>query len=155
MWRKGEYYISTDRSLLDHEAIHRFISTESYWGRGRSRELMRQAADSSTLCFGVYRDGGEEREQIGFARVLSDLATFGYVADVFILREHRGKGLGKWLVETMLGHPELAEVRRMALFTATPGFYSEFGFTVYEHTEQSVFLTRVTAPDGRPPGDIA
>jgi len=116
---------------------------------------MRRAADNSTLCFGVYRDGGQGREQAGFARVLSDLATFGYVADLFILSGHRGKGLGKWLMQTIAGHPELSEVRRLALFTATPGFYSEFGFTVYEHTGQSVFMTRVAAPDGRSPGDIA
>jgi len=115
---------------------------------------MRKAMDNSAFCFGVYNEGGEERELVGFARAVSDLATFGYIADVFILVAHRGKGLGKWLVETMLGHPELSEVRRLVLFTATPEFYAEFGFAAYEHVPRSIFLTRAVAQDGRSSGDL-
>lgn len=142
MWRKDEYRISTDRTLLDFEVIHRFISQESYWGLGRSREFVQRAMDNSTFCFGVYRDDGAVRAQIGFARVLSDLATFGYIADVFILRDYRRRGLGKWLLHTIANHPELAAVTRLALFTNTPEFYESFGFSTFEHPQNS-FLVRM------------
>lgn len=155
MWRKGDYFISTDRSLLDHDAIHEFLSVESYWGRGRSRDFVRKSLDNSAYCFGVYHENGLSRQQVGFARVVSDLTTFGYLADVFILSDHRGKGLGKWLLDTIINHPELSEVRRLALFTATPKFYREFGFTVFLHTPQTTFLTRTLAPGGHHPGDLA
>jgi len=96
----------------------------------------------SALCFGVYHEHGAGRDQVGFARVVSDLTTFGYIADVFVLRDYRGQGLGKWLLCTIMEHPELSAVTRLALFTNTPEFYSGLGFTAFEQTPANVFLTR-------------
>lgn len=142
MWRRDEYVISTDTTLIDLDVVHGFIAYESYWGTGRSREFVRKAIDNSTYCFGVFHENGTARGQVGFARVVSDLATFGYIADLFILRDHRGKGLGKWLVQTIAEHPELSAVKRLALFTNTPEFYEGLGFSAFEQTPKSLFLTR-------------
>lgn len=138
MWEKDEFKISTDKSLLDFDVIHKFISCESYWGLGRSQEVMRKAIDNTALCFGVYHG----KNQIGFARVISDLATFGYLADVFILKEYRGLGLGKWLIHTIVSHPELVGLRRMTLFSRTPEFYLDKGFSYYDSENVSKFMER-------------
>src|ERR1044072_8058154 len=98
-WHREEYTISTERERLDLSVIHRFIAEESYWGKGRPLEVVRRAIEIS-LPFGLYR--GEEL--IGFARVVTDYATFAWLADVFVLQEHRGRGLSKWLMEVILGH---------------------------------------------------
>ena len=123
-WHKGEYTISTDRGRLDFEVIHRFISEESYWGKGRPVEVVRRSVENS-LPFGIYRG----QEQVGFARVLTDYATFAWLADVFVLKEHRGRGLSKWLMEVILGHTELQGFRRWVLATKDAhGLYRQFGF---------------------------
>src|SRR4051812_33565794 len=106
-YQKGEFIISTDRARLQIEAIHAFLSGESYWARERTKEQTAKALENS-LCFGVYRG----TEQIGLARVVSDFATFAYLGDVYILEEFRGQGLSKWLMETILAHPELQNLRR-------------------------------------------
>ena len=93
-WHRGEYTISTERGRLDLHVIHRFISEESYWGKGRPLEVVRKAVENS-VPFGVYRGD----ELVGFARVVTDYATFAWLADVFVLPEHRGRGLSKWLME--------------------------------------------------------
>src|SRR3954447_7645097 len=93
-WHKGDYTISTERSRLDLGTIHRYISEESYWGKGRPLEVVRRSVENS-LPFGIYK--GEEL--VGFARVVTDYATFAWLADVFVLEEHRGQGLSKWLME--------------------------------------------------------
>ena len=139
MHEKDIYSISFDKTILDFDVIHRFISEESYWGKGRSREVMETAIANSTICYGVYRKEYCTSRQIGFARVLSDFATFGYICDVFILADHRGKGLGKWLIETIAANPQLKHIRRLALFTQTPDFYLDAGFKVFD---QSVSLTK-------------
>ncbi len=142
MWQRGEFRISTDSSLLDFAVIHRFLSQESYWAQGRSPDLVRTSMANSAYCFGVYHERDAARQQMGFARVISDLATFGYLADVFILNDFRGKGLGKWLLHTITNHPELVHVPWLALFTNTPQFYEEFGFSTFEQTPERLFLTR-------------
>ncbi len=122
--RKGEYEIDTDKRRLDLAAIHRYLSTESYWAKNRTLEQTLTAIENS-LCFGVYRG----REQIGFARVITDKATFAYIGDVFILDEHRGKGVSKWLMEIILSQPDLQGLRRWLLATYDAhGLYKQFGF---------------------------
>lgn len=142
MWEMTDFMISTDKSLLDFDIIHGFISEESYWGLGRSREVMEKAMNNSTYCFGVYHESNSVRTQIGFARVISDLATFGYIADVFILPHYRGKGIGKWLIKTVVNHPELRALKRLTLFTRTPEFYGDWMFRIFDQTSQSKFMER-------------
>jgi GNAT superfamily N-acetyltransferase len=109
-WRRGEYTISTDNNLLDIRIVHDFISNHSYWAQGRPIEIVQRALDNS-LNFGLYQNN----QQIGFARVVTDYATFAWIADVFVLPEHRGQGLSKWLMEVMLSHPKLQGFRRWVL----------------------------------------
>jgi N-acetylglutamate synthase-like GNAT family acetyltransferase len=139
MWQKDAFTISTDKTRLDFDIIHKFISRESYWGIGRSPEMTKQAIHNSTFCFGVYH----ENDQVGFARVTSDLTTFAYLADVFILRDYRGQGLGKWLIQTIINYPELAALKRIMLFTHTPEFYSDAGFQLYDPSDESKFMVRL------------
>lgn len=111
-WQRGEYLISTDQARLDVEVIHDYLANSSYWAQGRPLEVVRRSIEHS-LAFGVYK--GEQ--QIGFARVITDYATFAWLADVFVLEQFRGQGLGKWLVDVILSHPELQGFRRWVLAT--------------------------------------
>jgi GNAT superfamily N-acetyltransferase len=123
-WTRGDLVISTDPRRLDVDLIHDFLSRRSYWAVGRSRERVMRALEHS-LSFGLYSPGG----QIGFARVVTDHVVVAFLADVFVLDAHRGKGLGKWLVETVLGTPELARIRRWILGTRDAHeLYRRFGF---------------------------
>ncbi|MBI1213236.1 MAG: GNAT family N-acetyltransferase [Alphaproteobacteria bacterium] len=119
------YEISTDAQRLDLDVIHGFLST-SYWSPGIPREVVERAIANS-LCFGVYaQDGG----QVGFARLVTDRATFAYLADVFVLEEHRGKGVSKRLMEAIVAHPELQGLRRWTLATRDAhSLYARYGFT--------------------------
>jgi N-acetylglutamate synthase-like GNAT family acetyltransferase len=120
----GRFLISTDRSKLDLNVIHDFLSRESYWAAGIPRETVARSLENS-LCFGVYDNGN----QIGFARVISDFATFAYVADVFILEPYRKRGLGKELMATIMAHPQLQGLRRWSLGTRdAQRLYAQFGF---------------------------
>jgi len=120
------FTISTDPARLDLALIHRTLSTESYWAEGRSRDLSDRAFAGS-LPFGLYAADGA---QVGWARVVTDRATFAYLADVWVLAGHRGRGLSKFLVGAMLAHPELKQLRRWTLFTNdAQGLYAQFGFT--------------------------
>lgn len=122
-WARGELCISTDPDRLDVGTIHRFLS-RSYWAAGISREVVERSLRHS-LCFGVF----DRADQIGFARVISDRATFAYVADVFILESHRGRGLGVWLMECIKAHPDLQGLRRWVLGTRDAhGLYRKIGF---------------------------
>lgn len=126
----GEFLVSSDPARLDREAIHAFLS-QTYWGKARPRELQDRAIRNS-LCFGVYH----RARQIGFARIITDYATFGYVADVYILEPYRGRGLARWLINCMLAHPEIKGLRRWALVTQdAQGLYRQCGFTELEHPE--------------------
>jgi GNAT superfamily N-acetyltransferase len=121
---RGEYEISTDPRRLDVAAIHAFL-TLSYWSPGVPRAIVERAIANS-LCFGMYRGS----EQVGFARVVTDRATFAYLADVFVLESHRGQGLSKWLMEVIMSHADLQGLRRFLLATKDAhGLYSQFGFT--------------------------
>jgi GNAT superfamily N-acetyltransferase len=122
---RGPYEISTDASRLDVDLVHRYLQGESYWAKGIQREVVERSIPGS-LCFGVYT--GEA--QVGFARVISDRATFAYLADVFVLEAHRGQGLGKWLMEVVVGHPDLQGLRRWMLGTRDAHrLYAQYGFT--------------------------
>ncbi len=121
---RDEYEISSDRKRLDLGLIHDFLANHSYWARGIPLEVVKRSLDHS-ICFGVFH----REVQVGFARVITDSATFAYLGDVFILESHRGKGLGKWLVGTVLGHPELAGLRMISLGTRDAhGLYERYGF---------------------------
>ena len=123
-WDIGEYKISTNKSLLDVNKIHKYLSNEAYWAIGRTLEVVQRSIEHS-LCYGVYSGS----EQVGFARVVTDYATFAWLADVFILPEYRGKGLSKKLIEVILENSELQGLRRWLLATRDAhGLYERFGF---------------------------
>jgi GNAT superfamily N-acetyltransferase len=107
------YTIETNRERLNRSLIHSYLSKESYWAHGRSLSQVEVSLKNS-LCFGVFDAIGE---QVGFARVVTDYATFGWLADVFVLPDHRGKGLAKWLVQTIVTHPDLQCLTRLMLGT--------------------------------------
>lgn len=131
-WHNGEFLISTDRKRLDREMIHDFLSRRSYWAKGRELDVINRGIDNS-LSFGIYR--GEQ--QVGFARVVTDYATFAWLADVFVLEEYRGRGLGKWLIEVILAHPQLQGFRRWALSTKDAHeLYRGFGFNELTRPER-------------------
>ncbi len=134
--------ISTDKSLLDIEVIYNFLSL-SYWAKGRPLSILKKSINNS-LCFGVYLDN----KQVGFARVVSDYATFAYLADVFILEEHRGKGLSKKLVTAILENPELKTIRRWMLATKDAhDLYSKFGFRLLKNPERFMEIVKSNYDD--------
>ncbi|MBP1649603.1 MAG: family N-acetyltransferase [Bacteroidetes bacterium] len=123
-YQHGRFLVSTDPTLLDITAIHDFLS-HCYWAEGIPLKLVERSIQGS-LCFGLY-DG---RAQVGFARVITDRATFAYMADVYVLEPYRGQGLGTWLVECIMGHPDLQGLRRWCLLTRDAhGLYRKFGFS--------------------------
>jgi GNAT superfamily N-acetyltransferase len=122
-WNNGELLISTDPAKLDVGAIHAYLA-RSYWAEGISRELVERSQRHS-LCFGLF----DANRQIGLARVISDYTTYAYLADVYVLENYRGRGLGKWLVGCVLAHPELQGLRRFNLVTRDAHeLYRPFGF---------------------------
>jgi GNAT superfamily N-acetyltransferase len=122
-WTRGDYTISTDPRRLDLDVIHGFL-TRSYWAEGRSRDRVALSIAHS-LPFGLHHASG----QVGFARVVTDHVVIAYLADVFVLEPYRGRGLAKWLVETVVGVPELRHMRRWILGTRDAhGLYRRFGF---------------------------
>jgi GNAT superfamily N-acetyltransferase len=130
-WKRDGFTISTDKERLDRAAIHEFLRG-SYWAKGVPREIVDRSVENS-LCFGLY-DG---QRQVGFARVISDLATFGYLADVFVLESHRGRGLATWFMETVMSHPDLQGIRRWMLVTRDAhGLYRKAGFTALSQPER-------------------
>lgn len=139
------YEISTDRSRIDLDRVHRFLSTEAYWSPGVERDVVERSIAGS-ICFGVYAPDGQ---QVGFARAVTDKATFVWIADVYIEQEHRGDGLGKRLVEAVLGHPELQGLRRWFLATADAHeLYRRYGFS--ELRDPQRFMSRGSAPPSEP-----
>jgi GNAT superfamily N-acetyltransferase len=131
-WQRGEYTISTDNKRLDIRRIHDFVSNQSYWAKGRAIETVQRALDNS-LNFGLYKNN----QLIGFARVVTDYATFAWIADVFVLSEHRGQGLSKWMMEVILSHPELQGFRRWVLATRDAhDLYARFGFIPLHRPER-------------------
>ncbi|MBI3541963.1 MAG: GNAT family N-acetyltransferase [Deltaproteobacteria bacterium] len=126
-WFRNGFTVSTDRAKLDVDAIHAFLSS-SYWAAGIPRATMERSLEGS-VCFGVYQTSAGGR-LVGFARVVTDHATFAYLADVFVVESHRGRGLSKWLIECVLACDELQGLRRWMLATRdAQGLYARFGFT--------------------------
>ncbi len=143
-WKREGFQISTDPALLDLERMHAFLSS-SYWAKCIPRELMERSLRGS-VCFGLYAfgvDPSSSREQIGFARAVSDHATFAYIADVYVEEAWRGQGLSKWLMASLLSHPELQGLRRISLGTRdAQGLYAQFGFKNLEKPETWMEIRR-------------
>ncbi len=132
-----DYRISSEQSEMDIDAIHAYL-TRSYWAEGIPRDVVARSVRGS-LCFGVFHGP----DQVGFARAITDRATFAYLADVYVLEEHQGRGLGKRLVEAVLAHPELAGLRRFQLVTRDAhGLYRRFGFATPAKPETHMEITR-------------
>lgn len=143
-WVRDEFVISTDRARLDVELVHGYLET-SYWAAGMPRDVLERGIENS-LTFGIYhRD-----RQVGFARAITDLATYAYLSDVFVLEAYRGQGLSKWLMECILAHPDLQGLRRFALFTRdAQRLYERYGFgpasgpsTYLERRSPNVYVAR-------------
>jgi GNAT superfamily N-acetyltransferase len=136
-WRRDGLLVSTDPDRLDLAAIHAFLTT-SYWAEGIGYAVVERSIGRS-LCFGLYAAD----RQIGFARVISDLTTFAYLADVYVLASHRGRGLATWLMECIMSHPDLQGLRRFALATRSAhGLYARFGFTPLAQPERHMEIAR-------------
>ncbi|MEO5911824.1 MAG: GNAT family N-acetyltransferase [Pelobium sp.] len=124
VYHEKGFRIATDQELLDFDFIYKFLNQESYWAKGIPEEKLKTAIQEST-CFGIFH----LQEQIGFARVISDKSTFGYLADVFIISKYRKLGLSKWLLQTILAYPDFKLLRRWLLATADAHeLYHKFGF---------------------------
>ena len=131
-WLRDDFVISTDRTRLDVAMIHAYLSTNTYWATGRTLDTVSRSIENS-FNFGLYQG----KTQIGFARVVTDYATFAWIADVFVLETFRGKGLGKWLVATILAHPRLQGFRRWVLSTKDAhDIYRPFGFVELKRPER-------------------
>ena len=138
-WRRGDHAISADPSRLDRSLVARFLAG-SYWAKGIPQEVVDRSIENS-LCFGVYAG----QEQLGFARVITDFTTFAYLADVFILEGSRGKGLAVWLMEVIMGHPGLQNLRRWMLATRDAhGLYEKFGWRPLANPER---IMEILDPD--------
>jgi GNAT superfamily N-acetyltransferase len=128
---RGEFAISTNRDALDLDVIHNFLA-DSYWAAGIPRDVVTRSIQNS-LRFGIY----QQQQQVGFARVISDFATYAYIADVFVVDGFRGRGLGKWLMECIMAYPQLQHLRRWGLATRDAhGLYQQFGFSALTSPER-------------------
>lgn len=136
---RGAYTISTDKQLLDLAVIHRYLSEESYWAKRIPVDVVKRSVEHS-LCFGIYTGA----QQVGFARLVTDKATFAYLADVFVLPAHRGRGLSKWLMNVIQSHPEVQGLRRWMLMTRdAQRLYTQFGWTELEEEHRPRCMQRV------------
>jgi len=140
--RRGDFVISTDRARIDLDVVHGFLQA-SYWAEGIPRAIVARSIVNS-LCFGIYDDS----RQVGFARVISDYATFAYLGDVFVIESARGHGLGKWLMDVILQHPALQGLRRWSLITRDAhGLYAKFGFANLEKPQNWMELHHASVYD--------
>lgn len=129
---RNDFTISTDKSKLDVVLIHHYLCSESYWAKNIPVAVVKKSIEGS-FCFGVYHN----EKQVGFARVVTDHATFAYLADVFILSNYRGSGLGKWLMSVIMNHPDLQGLRRWLLATRDAHrLYAQFGFVQLDKPER-------------------
>ncbi|PEZ77204.1 GNAT family N-acetyltransferase [Bacillus sp. AFS017274] len=138
------FAISTNKKYLDVDLIHNFLNQEAYWSKGIPKETVIKSIENTTLCFGVYKGelGNEGSEQVGFARVITDLATHAYLCDVFILPDYRKLGLSKWLMDVITNHSELEGVRRFMLATNDAhSLYKKYGFNQIDNPE--LFMQKV------------
>jgi len=137
--QKENFLISTDKSRLDLEVIHAYLK-RSYWASSIPLNIVEKCVENS-LCFGIY----DQDKQIGFSRIISDFATFAYLADVFILEEYRGKGLSKWMMLLIKNHPELQGLRRWMLATADAhDLYKQYGFEDLSRPDR---MMEIVVPD--------
>jgi GNAT superfamily N-acetyltransferase len=135
-WYKEKFIISDEKNKLQPEYIHDYLSNKSYWAKNIPLETVKKSIDGS-ICFGMYDD----EKQIGFARVVTDKATFGYLADVFIDENYRGKSLSKWLMEVIMNYPELQGLRRWMLGTKDAhSLYEKFGFEPLENPKRVMHI---------------
>jgi len=133
---KGDFFITTDSVKINLNTVHQFLSQESYWAKDVPVEIVKRSIENS-LCFSVFY----KEQQIGFARVITDKATFAYLADVFIIKEYRGKGLSKWLLQTIHAHPELQGLRRWLLGTKDAhDLYTQFGWSSITEEQYRRFM---------------
>ena len=143
---KNDFIISTDKSKLDIHFIHNYLSNESYWAKNIPADTVKKSIEGS-CCFGLYVNENKNMQaatqtlqnirQVGFARVVTDYATFGYLADVFVIKEFRGKGLAKWMMEVIMGHPDLQGLRRWLLATKDAHeLYARIGFLPLDKPER-------------------
>jgi GNAT superfamily N-acetyltransferase len=145
-FHKGNYTVSTDKGRLDIAVIHDFLANHSYWSPGISLPVVQRGIENS-LCFGLY----EQNEQVGFARVITDYTALAYLLDVFILEPYRGQGLGKWLIECIVSHPELRGVRRWMLATRDAhGLYARYGFQPLGQPEVYMAAANPGSSSGEP-----
>ena len=130
-YTNGEYSVSTEQRHADVDVIHKFLSEESYWAKERPKETVERAVRNS-LCFSLLR----QEKLVGFARVITDYATFSYICDLFVLPDYRRKGLGKWLVECILDYTQQQGLKRWLLATSDAhGLYAQYGFSPLEGSE--------------------
>ncbi|EEL50064.1 MULTISPECIES: GNAT family N-acetyltransferase [Bacillus cereus group] len=144
IWINKDFSISTNKEYLDVDLIHNFLSQEAYWSKGIPKETVKKSIENTPLCFGVYKgeNGNEVIEQVGFARVITDSATFAYLCDVFILPDYRKLGLSKWLMDIINKHHELQGVRRFMLATNDAhSLYNQYGFEQIDNPE--LFMQKV------------
>jgi len=141
---KNDFLISTDKTKLDIAVIHSYLGKESYWAKNIPVETVKKSVEGS-CCFGLFVKEKKSTatqnfpgsRQVGFARVVTDFATFGYLADVFIIENYRGQGLAKWLMDVIMNYPELQGLRRWLLATKDAhGLYSKYGFTQLDKPER-------------------
>ncbi|MGQ8338350.1 GNAT family N-acetyltransferase [Sunxiuqinia sp. A32] len=133
------FFVSTDKELLDIPLIHNFLTEQSYWAKGRTLEMVKKSIKNS-LCFGVY---DKSDNQIGFARVVTDYAIFGWLMDVFVLEEFRSRGISKMLMKAITAHPDLNDLKRMGLGTDDAhGLYNQYGFAELKKPENMMELIR-------------
>jgi GNAT superfamily N-acetyltransferase len=144
--RRDPFLVSTDKSKLDIGAIHEFLAERSYWAQGRSLDVVKTAIEKS-LCFGVY----EGDDQVGFARVVTDTVTFAWLCDVFVLESHRGQGLGKWLVESVVAHPDLQGLKITLATRDAHEMYRKYGgFEGLASPEKMMMRTFIDPRTGEP-----
>ena len=142
-WEKDGFTLSTNKEYLDSNVIHHFLSVDAYWSKGISMEKVKKSIEKSSICFGMYEGNPAtgEAKQIGFVRAVTDFVRFAWIMDVFVLPEYRGRGLSKWMMETMVEQSELKEVRKMMLCTYDAhGLYEQYGFQTLDDPE--IFMER-------------
>jgi N-acetylglutamate synthase-like GNAT family acetyltransferase len=142
-WEMDGFTLSTDKQYLDSGVIHHFLSVDSYWAKGITMEKVKKSIEKSSICFGMYEGDPAkgEAKQIGFVRAVTDFVRFAWIMDVFVLPEFRGRGLSKWMMETMVEQSELKDVRKMMLCTYDAhGLYEQYGFQTLDDPE--IFMER-------------
>ncbi|GAA4705775.1 GNAT family N-acetyltransferase [Brevibacillus fulvus] len=139
IWSRPDgYTITTDKNCLNIDTIHHFLSTQSYWAKDIARELVEKLVQTSTICYGIYNGNpytNSQAEQVGFARVVSDLVRFSWLGDVFVVPAHRGRGLSKWMVGLIVEHPLLKGTSFNLTTADAHQLYAQYGFELVDQPE--------------------